>query len=208
MDETGRMISMEPDRVKPAPASAAEVFDAVRSGGALDRPTTPDPGQSAEEGIGNTDPPPPVSRDRTGRRLVAALSAGLLVLAALVVVGAVAHGDLEHTAGTLAVERAQLAQSNAQLSAARHRLAAVQSQSDTAGHALSAASARLATAQSQLARAQADVSTQGVSISNLDTCLAGVEKALNQLALADQAGAVASLQSVASNCRAAEPTTT
>jgi septal ring factor EnvC (AmiA/AmiB activator) len=199
---------MEPDRVKPAPASAAEVFDAVRSGGGLDRHTTPPPGQPAEEGIEDTDQPTPVSGDRTGRRLVAALIAGLLVLAALVVLGAVAHGDLEHTAGTLAVERTRLAQSQSQLSAARHRLAAVQSQSDTAGRALSAASTRLATAQSQLARAQADVSTQGVSISNLDTCLAGVEKALNQIALADQPGAVATLQSVASNCRAAEPTST
>ncbi len=200
---------MEPERAKPAPASAAEVFDAVRPGGLLDQqPTTPHPGRATEEGVENTSPPAPVGRDRTGRRLVMALSAGLLVLAALVVVGAVAHGNLEHTAAALGVERIRLAQSDAQLNAARHRLTAVQSQSDTAGRALSAASSRLATAQSQLARAQADVSTQGVSISNLDTCLAGVEKALNQLALADQPGAAATLQSVASNCRAAEPTST
>lgn len=199
---------MEPERAKPAPASAAEVFDAVRPGGALDQPTAPHPGRAAEEGAETTGTPAPVGTDRTGRRLMMALSAALLVLAALVVVGAVAHGNLEHTTATLGVERIRLSQSDAQLNAARHRLAAVESQSDTAGRALSAASSRLATAQSQLARAQADVSTQGVSISNLDTCLAGVEKALNQLALADQPGAVATLQSVASNCRAAEPTST
>ena len=52
------------------------------------------------------------------------------------------------------------------------------------------------------------MSTQGVSISNLDTCLAGVEKALNQIALANQTGAAATLQGVASNCRAAEPAST
>ena len=197
---------MEPDRAKPAPASAAEVFDAVRSAGALDHRPRPTQDSRLEEGAGARRPRR--YRDRTGRRLVAGLVAGLLLLAALVVVGVVAHRDLEHTADTLAVERARLAQSQSQLSAARHRLAAVQSQSATAGRALSTASARLATAQSQLARAQADVSTQGVSISNLDTCLAGVEKALNQIALADQTGAAATLQSVASNCRAAEPSST
>jgi septal ring factor EnvC (AmiA/AmiB activator) len=196
---------MEPDRVKPAPTSAAEVFDAVVSVGALDQPTTPHPRGPADQGVERVDQPTPVSGEGTGRRLVMALSACLLVLAALVVVGAVAHGDLEHTAGTLAVEQTELAQSQAQLSAARNRLAAMESQSDTAGRALSAASARLATAQSQLARAQANVSAQGVSISNLDTCLAGVEKALNQIALADPSGAATTLQSVASNCRAAEP---
>ncbi len=194
---------MEPDRVKAAPASAAEVFDAVRSAGALDELAGPRPAAVEEErGADETTPPDP---DRTGRRLTMALVAGLLLLAVLVGLGAVAHGDLEHTAHTVAVERALLDQSQSQLSTARHRLATVQSQSNTAGATLSAAAARLATLQSQLARAQADVSTQGVSISNLDTCLAGVEKALNQIALSDQTGAVATLQSVASNCRAAEP---
>ena len=199
---------MEPDAAKPAPASAAEVFDAVRSAGGLDHTATPHPGGPAQEGSESSGYPTPVSQERIARRLVTGLVAGLLVLVALVAVGVVAHRDLEHTADTLAVAQTRLAESQSQLSAARRRLAAVQSQSATAGRALSTASARLATAQSQLARTQADVSTQGVSISNLDACLAGVEKALNQIALANQTGAAATLQSVASNCRAAEPAST
>jgi hypothetical protein len=199
---------MEPERVNAAPASAAEVFDAVGPGRALDPPTTPDPGGGAGAGVEGDDQSSPVGQDRTGRRLATALVAGIILLAALAVAGVVAHRDLEHTAHSVAVERALLAQSQSKLSAARGRLAAVQSQSDTAGQALSAASTRLATAQSQLARAQANVSTQGVSISNLDTCLAGVEKALNQIALGDQSEAAATLQSVASNCQAAEPSST
>ena len=64
---------------------------------------------------------------------------------------------------------------------------------------------QLAADQAQLARAQADVFAQGVSISDLDTCLSGVEKSLNQISLDDQTGAAATLSGVASNCKEAAP---
>ncbi len=45
----------------------------------------------------------------------------------------------------------------------------------------------------------------GVNIANLDTCLAGVNQALNEISLGDQSGAGAILDRYAGNCQAAEP---
>jgi hypothetical protein len=136
-----------------------------------------------------------------------ALIVGIVVLVAAVIVGFVSHTNLQHTTTSLNVERSQLRHTEALLATARSHLAAVQSQSDAAGHTLSSESAQLDAAQTELARTQADVFDQGVSISELDTCLAGVEKSLNQISLSDQSGAAATLEGVAANCRAAEPPT-
>ena len=59
----------------------------------------------------------------------------------------------------------------------------------------------LSAARLQLIGARSSAYVQGVSITQLNACLAGVEQALNQLAVRDQTGAVASLDSVSSSCR-------
>jgi hypothetical protein len=88
---------------------------------------------------------------------------------------------------------------------ARAQLAVDTAQSNQAGHTLSTESAQLAADQAQLAQAQAGVYAQGVSISDLDTCLSGVEESLNQLSLGNESGAATTLSGVAATCQDAEP---
>lgn len=135
---------------------------------------------------------------------------GLMVaaLVAAVVVASVSHGQLRRADSTLATTRTELRHTLAAVASSRTELLAVTGRAEVAGQTLTAAAAQLATDQTRLARAQADQFYQGVSINQLDLCLAGVEKALNQISLANTSGAAATLEGVAANCRSAEPTGT
>jgi len=66
---------------------------------------------------------------------------------------------------------------------------------------LSGAESYLASTQTSLANANTGLVLQGTAITTLNTCLAGVEKALNQLSVGDQSGAVTSISKVASSCQ-------
>ncbi len=59
-------------------------------------------------------------------------------------------------------------------------------------------------AQTSLAAAQTHVTQQASLITSLQTCLVGVEQALNALAVGKQAKAIAALNSVSTSCTAAE----
>jgi hypothetical protein len=83
--------------------------------------------------------------------------------------------------------------------------AAVSAQATSAAQLLATETTQLALVQSQLASAEADVFANGVSINDLDTCLSGVEQALNQISLDDQSGAATTLDGVAASCRGALP---
>jgi hypothetical protein len=66
-------------------------------------------------------------------------------------------------------------------------------------------SSELAIDQSHLSAAEADITTKGVNISDLNTCLSGVQQALNEISLGDRPAAVTSLDRVGPTCQAAEP---
>ena len=70
--------------------------------------------------------------------------------------------------------------------------------------ALSQDSSQLLGAQTSLSAAQAHVTQQASLITSLQTCLVGVEQALNELAVGNQAGAIAALNAVSASCTAAE----
>ncbi len=70
--------------------------------------------------------------------------------------------------------------------------------------ALSQDAAQLLGAQTSLAAAQAHVTQQASLIGSLQTCLGGVEQALNALSVGMQSRAIAALNSVSSKCSAAE----
>jgi len=144
-------------------------------------------------------------RRRAVRRLMVAYVAVLALLIGGVVVAVTANHGLRTTDHQLATVRVRLQLTIGRAHAAEHRLDTVAAQSTAAGTTLSTETAQLTAAQAQLASTEADVFTNGVSISQLDTCLAGVERALNQISLNDQQGAAASLDGVAAACRAAEP---
>jgi small-conductance mechanosensitive channel len=70
--------------------------------------------------------------------------------------------------------------------------------------ALTQDSAQLLGAQTSLSAAQAHVTRQASLITSLQTCLVGVERALNALAVGDQPDAIAALNAVSASCTAAE----
>jgi uncharacterized protein HemX len=151
------------------------------------------------------DPGTVVGRLRERRGLVAAGLVALILLGASGVVAIEAHDQQHRIDAQLSSARAQLRRTDTLLPQVRAQLAVDTAQSDQAGHTLSSDSSQLAADQAQLARAQAGLFAQGVSISDLDTCLSGVEKSLNQISLGDESGAAATLSGVASSCKEAAP---
>jgi ABC-type transport system involved in cytochrome bd biosynthesis fused ATPase/permease subunit len=189
---------MELDPVEVSPKAAADLL-------APDVPSIDD-----AEGTGPevADASPHRARPRRTRWLGCALVVAAALLVGTTVIGSVSHHHLQQTDSALAAQRAELRRTESQLAVAQSELTTVQGQSDATGRILSSESTQLATDQARLARAQADLFDQGISISELDTCISGVEKSLNQIALGVQAGAVATLESVAGNCQSAEPSGT
>jgi hypothetical protein len=188
----------------PTPGGAGAGHDAV--GGGLDLLDRPEgPWIPIDPPIDRTRSDRRADRSRTRRRLTVAYVGLLAVLLAGVVVAVTAGQGLHRTDDQLVAVRVRLHHTLVRARAAEHRLDAVSSQSAAAGATLAAETAQLTAAQAQLASTEANVFTNGVSINQLDTCLAGVERALNQISLNDQQGAAASLDGVAPACRAAEP---
>jgi hypothetical protein len=154
-----------------------------------------------------TDVGAPIGRRRSPRWLAAAYAVAGLLLVTAVAVGIVSQATLRRTNNSLAAVRAELHQTSEGLTTARAGLATVTGESNAAGLTLLAEAHQLSSTQAALAHTQATISAQGVNIWELNLCLAGVEKALNAIAVGDQALAVNSLQNVASNCAAASPPT-
>jgi len=91
-----------------------------------------------------------------------------------------------------------------ELAGAESTLAGTRAQLATTQNSLTNTQNSLSTTQSSLANANTGLYLQGLNIGTLDTCLGGVEKALNQIAVNDQNGAVKSLSAVASSCQAVQ----
>jgi hypothetical protein len=88
----------------------------------------------------------------------------------------------------------------ANLATVRRELDVVRGQVGDDSAALAQDISELKGAQTALANAQVDVVNQTSMISDLQTCLGGVEQALNALAVADLQGAIAALNSVSTSC--------
>jgi len=138
-------------------------------------------------------------------RLVTVYIVVVALLVVAVAVGVAANRQLGRTDDSLNAIRDQLRQTTTRVAAARAKLAAVTGETAAAGRTLETETSQLASDQAELAKAQSGVQAKGVSISELDTCLSGVEQALNQIAVGDQAGAAKTLDGVSGNCRDAEP---
>jgi hypothetical protein len=151
------------------------------------------------------DAPRPSKPARTWLRPGLVYAVGSLVLIALIVAAVNGTNRLQRTNDSITATRAELHRTATEVVKARAQLAVSTNQSDAAGRALAAAASQLTQVRAELASAQAGVRLDGVSISELDSCLSGVDQALNQISLGDQAGAAASLGQVAANCKAAEP---
>ncbi len=129
----------------------------------------------------------------------------LALLVTTVFVAVDTHARLHRTNTDLSSVRDHLRQTIGRAHRAEAGLATVTAQSTAAASTLATETSQLAAANAQLESTEANVFANGVSINNLDACLAGVERALNQISLNDQAGAATTLNGVAAACRAAEP---
>jgi cytoskeletal protein RodZ len=205
---------MEADGVHAFNSTGADDPARDAPGTALLDPFPPEPARTegwpddppVDADVTPTSTPPEASRRRRARRrLILVYVVVSMMLVTAVVVGVQANRQLGRTDTSLTSTRAQLQRTTAQVATARSKLAAAVAHSEAAEQTLNAEGAQLATDQAQLAKVQADVHAKGVSIGQLDLCLSGVEQALNQIAVGDQGGAVATLHGVASNCQSAEP---
>jgi len=86
------------------------------------------------------------------------------------------------------------------LTGAEQRLARARSGRRAVTRSFDSVQTSLSTTQSALAHDEAGNFFQGVDLGELDTCLATVEQALNQLAVGQTAGGLASLRASSSSC--------
>jgi hypothetical protein len=87
------------------------------------------------------------------------------------------------------------------LVAVRRDLHGADAQVDADSTALAKDTAQLKVVQAQLVQAQATVTQQGSDISDLQTCLGGVQQALNALSVGDQVQGVDQLDAVSTPCQ-------
>jgi len=147
--------------------------------------------------------PPASGNRRTPSRII--LGVAVVGMAIVMIVGALAHARLTGVDGRLTSTRVELQQIQHRLSSDRARLGVATGQATAVEHSLASDAALLGLDQTQLANAATRTDVQSASVSQLHTCLSGVERALNQFALDDRSGAVATLNTVASSCQAAKP---
>jgi hypothetical protein len=151
----------------------------------------------------------PVRQRRLSRRAkwVLGLGAGALFAAAL---GSLladqvnAHHQYQRTHTALGVTQLQTHTVSAQLQELTRGLGVLKTQVGSDTTALSQDSSQLLGAQTSLSAAQAHVTQQASLIASLQSCLVGVEQALNELAVGNRASAIAALNAVSASCTSAE----
>lgn len=158
------------------------------------RPPAPHPG------------PPRTESRRTLRRRVAVVAFVALLGAAvgyLLSDAAQANHRYDHARHVLAVTRTTTGVVSRELATARIDLNLVTQQVGNDTTALAQDTSQLEGARSALSAAQAHVFEQASLLNSLHTCLAGVEQALNALAVANRTKAADALKWVATPCSAA-----
>jgi septal ring factor EnvC (AmiA/AmiB activator) len=114
-----------------------------------------------------------------------------------------ANAEFDATRRSLDVAQHQLKVLRADLSWLRQDLGAVKGQVRQSTTALSTYTAQFHQAQAALARVRSQLSTQGTDVAALQSCLGGVEQALNALSVGDGESAVGALRAVSSSCESA-----
>jgi septal ring factor EnvC (AmiA/AmiB activator) len=152
---------------------------------------------------------PPTSTPRLARvsgrsKVGIGLTAVVLIVTFLGISSLQARSQFRQTSARLAHTRATLRQTVSELQRARVSLAKTTAQGHATQETLARVNSQLSAARAQLSTDQRSLYIQGVSISAVDSCLAGVESALNEIALNDSSGAAASLNQVASSCQTAQ----
>jgi hypothetical protein len=150
----------------------------------------------------------PQRRPRLSRpaRWVSALILGALFAAALgyLVTDQVrANDQFQHASAALGVTEYQTNTVSAQLAELQSDLAVLSTQVGNDSTALNQDASEVTGAESALAAAQAHVSQQATLIGTLQSCLGGVERALNALSVGKQSRAIAAVEAVSKSCATA-----
>ena len=114
-----------------------------------------------------------------------------------------ARDRFDHARRALGVTRQHTVEVSAVLSGVRRNLELLTSQVGDEATALNQDASQLTGAEAALTAAQTHVSQQASRIDSLQTCLGGVERALNALSVDDRSGAIAALEAVSTSCTAA-----
>ena len=152
-----------------------------------------------------TEPAPTARLSRRGRWIIG-LTVGAVFAAGLGYLihdQVQAHDRFDQARSSLGVTRHQTSTVSSELADLRRDLALVTAQVGSDTTALNQDGSQLKGAQAALAAAQAHVSEQSSQITSLQTCLGGVERALNALSVGRKARALAALQAVSSSCSSA-----
>jgi len=148
------------------------------------------------------------SGSRRWRPAIAALLA-VTVLAAgslLVLSDVRARAEIRTTEVSMTSAAGRLSAIEGNLARVEERLTGARARRAAAVRSFDRAQATLSATQASLARAQAGVRSEGVDLGVLDTCVGGVEEALNQIAVGQTSGGLASLRAASSSCSALDPT--
>ena len=113
-----------------------------------------------------------------------------------------ARMSLRATRSDLALVVRNLSSAQAVLVKTAGERTVLQNQLVATAHELDTAEASLSSSQTGLSDANKSIATQGVDIAVLNTCLGGVEQALNAIAVGDDNGAVTSISAVSGSCQA------
>jgi len=148
--------------------------------------------------------PPRRRRRRLVLVVVPAVLVGSAVLAAAVRSDLQVRSELRQARSSLSTTRTRLTSTLENLSAVKTSLTATTTQGETLRVALDITAWELAGARANLTTTQSSLSNADTGIVTLNTCLGGVEKALNQISVGDQSGAVGSISAVAGSCQAAQ----
>jgi hypothetical protein len=171
-------------------------------------------GPTEEPAAGPVPSGPPGPRRGARRRIRLSSRArrvgGLLLVTSVVVVVGLLVADqidqrqqFDRTQASLHLTRQHVASVSEQLSAVRRQLKLVSTQVGNDTTAAAQDASQLEGARSALAAAEAHVTQQVSLISSLQTCLGGVERALNALAVGKIGRAASALDRVSSSCSAA-----
>lgn len=113
-----------------------------------------------------------------------------------------ARTSLKTTRSHLALVMRNLSSTQAVLLRTAGQRSVLQAELTATAHELVTAQASLSSTQTGLSDAERSVSSQGVDIAVLNSCLGGVEQALNEIAVGDDNGAVTSISAVSESCQA------
>ncbi len=111
-----------------------------------------------------------------------------------------ANTQFDQTHRSLDTTRGHIHSVLSELASVRRQLGTVDGQVKADGAALAQDTSQLQGVKKALTDAQAHVTQQASTIGNLQTCLGGVEQALNALAVADQNHAIDALDAVSTSC--------